>query len=72
MPSNAYVSPSFDLENQIFSPQNSTNPIHEFIIEIFLANNFPIPSFTFEKKKFSLKGFANQKIEIFYKCFLSF
>jgi hypothetical protein len=49
MPSNAYVIPSFVLENKIFSPQNSTNPIHDFKIEKFLANNFPIPSFAFEK-----------------------
>jgi hypothetical protein len=40
MPSNAYVTPSFDLENKIFSPQSSTNPIHDFIIEKILANNF--------------------------------
>lgn len=69
MPSNAHVTPSFDLENKFFSPQSYTNPIHDFIIEKIIANSFLIPSFTFEKEKFSLKGFANQKIEIFYKFF---
>jgi hypothetical protein len=40
VPSNAYVTPSFDIENKIFSPQSFTNPIHDFIIEKNIANSF--------------------------------
>ncbi len=61
MPSNAYVTPSFNLENKIFLPQSSINSILDFIIENFLTNNFPIPSFTYKKKKIVAQRFCNSK-----------
>jgi hypothetical protein len=69
MPSNAYVTPSFDLQNKFSSPQSSTNPILDFIIEKNLANNFLIPSFTSKKKNSHPKVLQIKILKNFYKCF---